>query len=303
MAAAVLTLLTFDRAAGQTPESVAITTDGTAYVSLAFAGQIRRITPNGSQATLTMPTAGGITVGVAIDAHHDNDLDVAVRSADPNAAGIWRVPRVGFDRPTRIAALPTVSFPNGVTFDADGNLYVADSDLGRIWRLARGSSQATVWAQGPLLSPTGESFQGFELPGANGLKIRSETLYVSNTSTRTIIAIPIRRDGTSGSMAVRFSGVQIDDFAFAVNGDLYATENPPSRLVRITPCGVVSTSQPQQTASKTRPTSPSIRVPPTGGISWSPTRRTSAPTPAFRSSQPGESVNAFHDERPQHEYR
>ena len=241
MAAALLTLLTFDRAAGQTPESVAITTDGTAYVSLAFAGQIRRITPNGSQATLTMPTAGGITVGVAIDAHHDNDLDVAVRSADPNAAGIWRVPRVGFDRPTRIAALPTVSFPNGVTFDADGNLYVADSDLGRIWRLARGASQATVWAQGPLLSPTGESFQGFELPGANGLKIRGKTLYVSNTSTQTIIAIPIRRDGTAGSMAVRFSGVQIDDFAFAVNGDLYATENPPSRLVRITPCGVVST--------------------------------------------------------------
>ena len=109
MAAAVRTLVTFDRAAGQTPESVAITTDGTAYVSLAFAGQIRRITPNGSQATLTMPTSGGITVGVAIDAHHDNDLDVAVRSADPNAAGIWRVPRVGFDHPARIAALPTLS--------------------------------------------------------------------------------------------------------------------------------------------------------------------------------------------------
>jgi sugar lactone lactonase YvrE len=240
-AAAVHTLVTFDRAAGQTPESVAIAPDGTAYVSLAFASQIRRISPNGSQATVTMPTAGGITVGVAIDAHHDNDLDVAVRSADPSAAGIWRVPRVDFDHAIRIAALPAVSFPNGVTFDADGNLYIADSDLGRIWRLARGASQASVWAQGPLLSPTGESFQGFLLPGANGLKIRSETLYVSNTSTQNIVAIPIRRDDRAGSMAVRFSGVQIDDFAFAADGNLYATENPRSRLVRITPCGVVST--------------------------------------------------------------
>jgi sugar lactone lactonase YvrE len=241
MAAVARTVVTFDRAAGQTPESVAITPDGTAYVSLAFASQIRRITPRGSQATLTMPTAGGITVGVAIDAHHDNDLDVAVRSPDPAAAGIWRIPRVGFDHPTRTAALPTTSFPNGITFDADGNLYIADSDLGRIWRLARGWSQAIVWAQGPLLSPTGESFQGFVLPGANGLKIRGKTLYVSNTSTQNIIAIPIDREGTAGSMTVRFSRVQADDFAFAVNGDLYATENPLNRLVRITPSSVVTT--------------------------------------------------------------
>ena len=239
--AAAYTLVTFDRAAGETPESVAITPDGSAYVSLAFASQVRRITPNGSQATLTMPTAGGITVGVAIDVHHGNDLDIVVRSADPAAAGIWRVPQVGFDHPIRIAALPTTSFPNGITFDAEGDLYIADSVLGRIWRLDRGASQATVWAQGPLLLPTGESFQGFVLPGANGLKIRGKTLYVSNTSTRNIITIPIERGGTAGSMAVRFSGVQADDFAFAVNGDMYATENPLSRLVRITPGGAVST--------------------------------------------------------------
>jgi hypothetical protein len=42
-------------------------------------------------------------------------------------------------------------------------------------------------------------------------------------------------------MTVQFRGVQADDFAFAVNGDLYATENPLSRLVRITPRGVITT--------------------------------------------------------------
>ncbi len=234
-AATVKTLVSFDRTAGQTPESVAIAGDGTIYVSLAFASQIRRITPTGSQATLVMPTAGGITVGIAIDTHHDNDLIVAVRSADPAAAGIWRVPRIGFNRPMRIAALPTDSFPNGVTFDAHGNLYIADSDLGRIWRLARGGSQATVWAQGALLAPTGDSFQGFRLPGANGLKIRGRTLCVSNTARQEILAVPIQRDDRAGPMAIRFSGVQADDFAFAANGDLYVTENPLSRLIRITP--------------------------------------------------------------------
>jgi hypothetical protein len=39
----------------------------------------------------------------------------------------------------------------------------------------------------------------------------------------------------------RFSSVPADDFAFAVNGDLCATENPLNRLVRITPSGAVTT--------------------------------------------------------------
>ena len=101
------TVVAFDSAAKQTPENLAIADDGTIYVSLAFASEIRRIAPDGVQTTLTMPTLGGITVGVAIDRHHGGDLDVAVRSPDAAAAGIWRVPRGRFAHPTRIAALPT----------------------------------------------------------------------------------------------------------------------------------------------------------------------------------------------------
>ena len=235
------TLVSFDRAAGQTPESVAIATDGTTYVSLAFASEIYRITPTGRQSTLDIPTAGGITVGLAIDSHDTDFLYVAVRSADPTAAGVWRVARDRFDDPTRVVSLPTDSFPNGMTFDQRGNLYIADSDLGRIWRVAPGAPQATVWAAGPLLAPTGESFQGFVLPGANGVKVRGRTLYVSNTAGRTILTIPIDPDGSAGSMTVRFHGVEADDFAFAANGDLYVTDNPGSQLLRITPGGIIAT--------------------------------------------------------------
>jgi sugar lactone lactonase YvrE len=237
----VRTLVAFDRTAGQTPESVAIAEDGTVYVSLAFASEIYRITPTGQRSTLDIPTAGGITVGLAIDPHQTGSLYVAVRSANPAAAGVWRVARNRFDHPTRVVPLPTDSFPNGMTFDRYGSLYIADSNLGRIWRVAAGAAQATVWAAGPLLAPTGESFEGFALPGANGIKVRARTLYVSNTATRTIITIPIDSGGSAGPMTVRFHGVEVDDFAFAANGDLYATENPSSQLLRITPGGIITT--------------------------------------------------------------
>ena len=240
-AASFRTVVAFDAAAKQTPENIAIARDGTIYVSLSFASEIRRIAPDGSQTTLAIPTSGGITVGVAIDSRHGGDLDVAVRSPDPAAAGIWRVPRATFGNPVRIAALPTRSFPNGITFDSAGNLYVADSSLGLIWRIARGSSQAAVWSHSPLLAPTGASFMNFPLPGANGIKIRGHLVYVSNTSTENILTIPIQADGSPGNIAIRLKGIQADDFAFAADGDLYITENPASALLCVTPDGESTT--------------------------------------------------------------
>lgn len=234
------TVVAFDSAAKQTPENLAIADGGTIYVSLAFASEIRRIAPDGVQTTLTMPTRGGITVGVAIDRHHGGDLDVAVRSPDPTAAGIWRVPRGRFAHPTRIAALPTDSFPNGVTFDTAGNLYIADSTLGRVWRIGAGASRATVWARSKLLSPTGASFENFPLPGANGIKVRGDLVYVTNTATETVLAIPIRQNGHAGKITVRLRGIQGDDFAFAANGDMYITENPLSKLIRVSPSGRIT---------------------------------------------------------------
>jgi sugar lactone lactonase YvrE len=237
----VRTVVNFNPAAKQTPENLAIADDGTIYVSLAFASEIRRIAPDGAQRTLTIPTRGGITVGVAIDRHHFGDLDVAVRSMDPAVAGIWRVPRTSFADPKRIAPLPTASFPNGITFDAAGNLYIADSALGRIWRLAPGARRATVWSRGKLLAPTGASFMSFPLPGANGIKVVRGQVYVSNTSTQNLLAIPIGRGGRTGRIAIRFRHIQADDFAFAADGDLYIALNPESKLIRVTPRGVRTT--------------------------------------------------------------
>jgi sugar lactone lactonase YvrE len=187
-----------------------------------------------------MPTMGGITTGLAIDHHHSGDLDVGIRSSDPRAAGIWRIPRARFADPIRIAALPTDSFANGITFDDAGNLYIADSDLGRIWRIARGASRATVWAQSRLLAPTGAKYKSFPLPGANGIKLRHNLVYVTNTAIETVLTIPLLPGGSAGKVTVRFRGIAGDDFAFASDGDIYVAENPLNKLIRIDPTGRVT---------------------------------------------------------------
>ncbi|MBV9806808.1 MAG: hypothetical protein JO286_06475 [Solirubrobacterales bacterium] len=88
-----------------------------------------------------------------------------------------------------------------------------------------------------LLSPTGASFENFPLPGANGIKVRGGLVYVTNTATEAVLAIPIRRNGRAGKINVRLRGIQGDDFAFAASCDMYITENPLSKLIRVSPSG------------------------------------------------------------------
>ena len=240
LAARIATLVRFDFAAHETPENLAIGSDGSIYASLAYASQVRRIAPDGTQARVALPTGGGIVVGVAVD-RRAQALDVAVRSARPEAAGIWQIALAGFGGarvPRRLAALPVASFPNGISFDARGALYVADSSLGRIWRVLPGARRATVWSADPLLRANGTAFRGFPFPGANGVHPWHGALYVSNTARGTIVRIPLRPDGSAGRAAVRFAGVQaVDDFTFDARGTVYVAANAANELLRLAPDG------------------------------------------------------------------
>jgi hypothetical protein len=43
---------------------------------------------------------------------------------------------------------------DGLTFDADGNVYVTDAHQGIIWRVGKEGGVATAWVMSPLLKPT-----------------------------------------------------------------------------------------------------------------------------------------------------
>jgi sugar lactone lactonase YvrE len=131
------------------------------------------------------------------------------------------------------------SFPNGITYGRDGDLYVADSALGRIWRVSRDSNTARIWLSDPALAPTGAT-DGALLPGANGVKLSDERIWVSNTSTSTLLSAPIARDGSPGALSVAFDNLfELDDFQITPCGEIIVALNGANQVVSIAPSGQI----------------------------------------------------------------
>ena len=237
----VTTLLTFDETRGETPENITLDRDGNVYLTLLFAHVVVRLDERGHVDRVVLP--GALAAGIAIDPRCPDRLTVAVSSPDPAVAGLWTVPFAAFTggaTPSRAVALPPEGFPNGITYDRDGNLYVADSTLGRIWRVSHDSDAATIWLADPALAPTGAEVGGVVFPGANGVKIARGRIWVSNSSTSTLLSAPIARDGSPGALSVAFDNLfAIDDFQITQRGEVIAALNFADQVVSISPDGQV----------------------------------------------------------------
>ena len=92
-----------------------------------------------------------------------------------------------------------MTFPNALTFDQRGNLYVTDSFGGAVWRFASGRAgrlharhAGQPWARHQLLAPAPDDPFGFPLPGANGIAFAPPNrLYVANTEKGLVAEVPI----------------------------------------------------------------------------------------------------------------
>jgi sugar lactone lactonase YvrE len=235
------TVADFDPSLLETPEGIVLDHAGNIYVSLALTGEIRKITPDGAQSTLALLPIGpplspcgsffGIMGALAIDPH--DTIYVTVASCDPADRGIWKVSPDGGTQ--LVANLPLDALPNGIAL-RHGRLYVADSALPRIWTAPAGGGLAEVWIEDPVLAtPPGSPF-----PGANGIQIYQQELYVSVSGAGTIVAIPFESQDSPGSPRIHATlpaPLGCDDFAFDHRGALYCTTDPFNRLLRIAPDG------------------------------------------------------------------
>ena len=172
---------------GDFPESLAADHQGNLYASLGFLGEIVKVTPGGQQRLLTphLDVGDGLITGLAFDADGNLYVADATFQASPTPVGVFRIGTDG--AATRVATSPA-SFPNGLAFH-EGDLYVSDSSLGAIWRLAPGG-EAAIWLHDPLLAPKLSI-------GANGIAFRQDSLYVAVADSGTIVRVPLGAGGTA----------------------------------------------------------------------------------------------------------
>jgi hypothetical protein len=74
-------------------------------------------------------------------------------------------------------------------------------------------------------------------PGANGIKIRGGSAYITVSARYLVIRTPIQTDSSAGRVETIWRDVIGDDFAFGEAGSLYVTTHPAQSLVRIDPSG------------------------------------------------------------------
>jgi len=232
----------YDAAAGELPEGVAVDKRGDVFVSLSPLGQVRKIDRNGSETTLAQvvpPGAGSGVVGLAVDA--PGNVFVAAATLDSATSGVYKIARDGSF--ARLPGTAAIVFPNGVTLDKEGSVYVTDTIRGAVWRVPASGGPAEVWYESPLLLGSGLFGFGFPL-GANGIAFRQDAIVVGNTEGARLVRIEIEPDGSAGAASVLAEGLSllaVDGIAFDVHGNVWAAVIAQSTIVRVSPSGAVTT--------------------------------------------------------------
>lgn len=235
----VRTVVSFDLAAGELPEGVAVDKRGNIFVSLiAPVSEIRKIRPDGMQTLLTdLPTTGIGPLGLAVDAI--GNVYVGLVSLDPATQGAYRVSPDG--TAARLPGTGAIGFANGLAFDDRGTLYVTDSIAGAVWRIPQGGT-AELWIQSPLLEGTGVFGTGFPI-GANGIAYHRGSVIVANSEQATLVRIPVRPGGDAGVPSVMAGDPTLfgaDGLALGANGDVYVAVIASSTIVRVRAGSIVT---------------------------------------------------------------
>src|ERR1041385_2581566 len=232
----VITFVAFDPANNELGENLVFDQNNNLFVSMVLTNEVRKITPEGVQSAYATfnGAPGSFVVGLAIN-DSTGDLFVAYDPAGQN-------PLVYVVHPDQskqvIATFPVGGLLNGMTPDDDGNLYIADSFGGVIWRVSSTGGTPVVWID--LHAPG--SLQGGL--GPNGIKFDKykRNLYVTLQKLQETVRVPIGRDGQPGTPEVFVSNVtSSDDFCFDQAGNLYLATQGRQSVVRIHPDGTQET--------------------------------------------------------------
>jgi sugar lactone lactonase YvrE len=204
------------------PEGIAIAADGAIWCGGEL-GHLYRISPDGKTLEERACT-GGFILGVAFDAAGRlYACDLAHRTVYRYTPDTNELAPFATGRPDR-----PLGVPNGPVVDTARNaLYVSESaNPGPgIWRFDLDTGEGDLWVRD-------------DLAFANGM-----ALTVAETFGRRITRFPINADGSAGEpeLVVETPGVLPDGLALATDGTLVIACYEPSRILALTPDGVLET--------------------------------------------------------------
>lgn len=227
----VQTVVSFDASKGELPEGLAIDKHGNFFVSITPLGEVREITPAGQQSVIANFDAGGLgPLGLALDA--TGTVYVGLVTFDPATQGVYKLGPDGAT--TRLPGSGAIGFANGLAFDDRGDLFVADSTGGAVWKIPPGGS-AQQWIQSPLLEGNGSLGTGFPI-GANGIAYRKNSVIVDNTEQGSLLRFPVLPDGSAGEPQVIAQDPALlgaDGVALDIHGAVYVAVIIQSTIVRV----------------------------------------------------------------------
>lgn len=233
----------FNPALGQLPESVTADENGNFYLSMS--NTVQKLSPNGTlslYAQLPIP-AGNFATGVKFGPN--GKLYVGAAGFDPSqaAAGLYKVNGPG--NVSLVTTLDATGFPNDLAFDDDGNTFVTDPFLGRVYKVNT-AGQSSVWLQDArLLGDPANPAIAVHAFGVDGIAFDKDhrNLYLSNLDTGAIYRTAIGHNCSPGALTLWASSPLLrgqDGIAFDKKGALYVAVNSQDTVAKVEPNGSVS---------------------------------------------------------------
>lgn len=207
------------------PEGLAFDTEGNLWAGGEL-GQIYKIDPEGK--VRTVATLGGFNLGLTFSSRQQlfvcNFKLGALIQIDRSGKIIRSWERAGRYR---------LRNPNFSVFDREGNLYFSDSGAFK-------NNDGFLF----VLRPNGKIEQllsSLAFPNGLSLSANERTLYVVQSTSDNVLAVPIVNPGQVGTPSIYASGLHHvpDGAALDEDGNLYVTCYASHNIYRVTPAGKV----------------------------------------------------------------
>ena len=211
---------------GHFVENLAVAEDGAVFVSLHSHHRIDRYRPETGRldvfCELPAPAAG-----LAFDAA--GLLWVTGGEVGIPPGFVWRIHSDG--QVEEWVQIADASFLNGCTvLPAHRTLLVSESLTGRVLAVNQGFPSSAIWMEDGFLRPEHD-----HMPGANGMKLDQDVVWVSVTDRDAIVRIPVNPGGSAGPLEVVAEALRADDFAFGKSGAIYIATHVAQTVVRLDP--------------------------------------------------------------------